>query len=296
MTNAFRVTHRSIGLRSLQGLQNNLDRVGRLQQQLSSGKEISRPSDAPTSTVASLRFRGELRTHEQYTRNAEDGLGWLGTIDSALTGSLATLRRARDLTLTGMSTGSSSPEAREAMAVEVEQLRQHLISMSNTTYLDRPVFGGTTPGQRAYDETGSYLGDDNAVTRTVGDSVQVRVDVTGPEAFGIGTNDVFSVLADIASNLRNNTAALTDDLGRLDAVTRGMQNRLADIGARYNRVEQARHTAENRILTLTSDLSGVEDIDLPKKIVEMQMQQSAYQAALGATKHVVQPSLIDFLR
>ncbi len=296
MTNPFRVTHRSVGMRALQGLQNNLDRVGRLQEQLSSGKQISRPSDSPTATVASMRFRSELRNHEQYTRNADDGLGWLGTIDSALTGSLASVRRARDLTLTGMSTGSSSQEGREAMAAEIEQLRQHLISVSNTTYLDRPVFGGTTPGQQAYDADGSYVGDANQVTRTVGDGVQVRVDVSGPEVFGTGSNQLFTVLSDIASNLRTNPAALSGDLARLDSVMGTVQNRLADVGTRYSRVEQSRNTADHRILTLTSDLSGVEDIDLPRTIVDMQMQQAAYQAALGATKHVVQPSLIDFLR
>jgi flagellar hook-associated protein 3 FlgL len=40
----------------------------------------------------------------------------------------------------------------------------------------------------------------------------------------------------------------------------------------------------------------VEDVDLPKTIMEMQLQQIAYQAALAATARVVQPSLVDFLR
>ncbi len=296
MANPFRVTHRSVGMRSLQGLQTNLERVARIQEQLSSGKQVSRPSDSPTATVASLRFRGEIRTHEQYTRNAEDGLGWLGTIDNALTGSLSAVRRVRDLTLSGMSTGSSSQEAREAMAAEIDQLREHLVSMANTTYLGRPVFGGTTPGAKAYDATGAYVGDTNDVTRTVGAGVKVRVDVSGPEVFGTGPNQLFTVLSDIAAHLRSDAGSLTPDLTRLDGVMRNVQNRLADIGTRFSRVEQARDTADSRLLTLTGDLSGVEDIDLPRTIVEMQMQQTAYEAALGATKHVVQPSLIDFLR
>ena len=46
----------------------------------------------------------------------------------------------------------------------------------------------------------------------------------------------------------------------------------------------------------TSQLSDVEDVDLPKAIMEMQLQQTSYQAALAATAKVIQPSLIDFLR
>ncbi|CAN5507264.1 hypothetical protein BH10ACT10_BH10ACT10_15510 [soil metagenome] len=40
----------------------------------------------------------------------------------------------------------------------------------------------------------------------------------------------------------------------------------------------------------------VEDADIASAIVDLQMQEVAYQAALGATSLVLQPSLLDFLR
>jgi flagellar hook-associated protein 3 FlgL len=49
-------------------------------------------------------------------------------------------------------------------------------------------------------------------------------------------------------------------------------------------------------ITLQSNLSNVEDIDLPKVMMDFQMQQVAYQAALSATAKVIQPSLADFLQ
>ena len=55
-------------------------------------------------------------------------------------------------------------------------------------------------------------------------------------------------------------------------------------------------SAESRVLAVTSQLSDIEDIDLPKVIMEMQLQQTSYQAALAASAKVIQPSLIDFLR
>ena len=57
-----------------------------------------------------------------------------------------------------------------------------------------------------------------------------------------------------------------------------------------------RQTAEDRVIGLRNSLAEVESVDLPKTIVELQMQETAYQAALGATQRVVQPSLVDFLR
>ena len=42
--------------------------------------------------------------------------------------------------------------------------------------------------------------------------------------------------------------------------------------------------------------SLVDVLDLPKTILELQLQSVAYQAALGATARVIQPTLLDFLR
>jgi flagellar hook-associated protein 3 FlgL len=294
-----RITQRSIGDRTLAGLQHNLARLGDLQQRLSSGKEISKPSDSPTGTVSAMQLRSEIRTNEQWARNAADGIGWLGTIDQTLTSSLTSVRRVRELTLSGMNSGAASQEARDAMAVEVEQLRDSLIGLANTTYLDRPVFGGTTNGSQAYAADGSYIGSaaTTGVSRTVGADAKVRVDQTGPEVFGAPGADLFTELSGLAANLRSgNTTALAANLDALDAATRTIQNKLAEVGARYNRVEQMQKAADDRVLTLKSALSGVEDIDLPKTIVELQMQQVAYQAALGATQRIITPSLADFLR
>ena len=55
-------------------------------------------------------------------------------------------------------------------------------------------------------------------------------------------------------------------------------------------------SADGKVDALTTQLSEVEDIDLPKTVSDMQMQQVAYQAALQAAAKVVQPSLVDFLR
>ena len=55
-------------------------------------------------------------------------------------------------------------------------------------------------------------------------------------------------------------------------------------------------SAQDRQISVASQLSDIEDIDLPKTIMEMQLQQTSYQAALAASAKVIQPSLIDFLR
>ncbi|GAB1694676.1 flagellar hook-associated protein FlgL [Krasilnikovia sp. M28-CT-15] len=291
-----RVTEGSITSRVMANLQRNVARSGRIQEQLSSGKQISRPSDSPTGTLSSMQLRGEARVNEQYSRNADDGLGWLGTIDDTLTSSLSRLNRARELGIMSQS-GINSSESREALAIEVENIRDSLIGLANTTYLGRPVFGGTTTGPAAYDSAGVYLGDGNQVLRTVGGNAQVPVAETGPNVFGTGPNQVFAVLTNMAANLRsNNTTALGANMDQLDVSSNLIKTTLSDVGARYNRVSQANDTAKDRLVSLKGQISDIEDIDLPKTIMDMQLQSTAYQSALAATAKVIQPSLLDYLR
>ena len=294
-----RVTQHSIASQTLSGLQMNLGRLGDLQQRISSGREISRPSDSPTGTVAAMQFRSEIRTNEQWSRNAADGIGWLGTIDQTLTSSLDSARRARDLTLQGLNSGAATSGSREAIAAELDQLRAGLVGLANTRYLDRPVFGGTMNGTQAYAPAGTYLGPASSlpVNRTVGASATVRVDQTGPEVFGPDGANLFDALESAAASLRaNDMTALRADLGALDTAMLRVQGKLSEVGANYNRVQQMARSADDRIISLKSSLSEVEDIDLPRTIVDLQMQQVAYEAALGAAQRIVTPSLADFLR
>jgi flagellar hook-associated protein 3 FlgL len=295
-----RVTQHTIATNSLANLQTNLGRVSQLQEQMTSGRVINRPSDSPTGTVSALGLRGEIRTTEQYSRNANDAVSWLGTQDTTLTSINDVLQRVRVLTLQGSNDGALGPAAREALATEVKSLRETTRGLANTTFLGRPIFGGTTSFTQAFvvDPTQKivYQGDGGEVVRRIGADATVRVDTDGQAVFGPNGSSVFDVLDKLADDLVSNPGALAGDLGALDDATLRVRTALTEVGSRFNRAEAARQAADDRVLTLRATLSGVEDIDLPHTIMDLQMQQMAYQTALGATAKALQPSLMDFLR
>ncbi|HSF26342.1 MAG TPA: flagellar hook-associated protein FlgL, partial [Actinomycetes bacterium] len=266
---SFRITQRSVAMRVLDGLQGNLERLGTTQQRLSSGKLVSKPSDSPTAAVSSMQLRAGARAQAQYSRNATDGLGWLNTIDTALTSTLDNLRRVRDLTVQGMSTGSAGPDARAAIAKEVSQIRDAVIGLANTRYLDRPVFGGTTSKSAAFSSPGAFIGDpDTTVARTIAPGTTVKVNINGEKIFAdaFGNNGALTVVANIADHLVNDPAQLSTDLGNLDLALKNITEKLATVGASVNRLETARATADLNVDTLKTQLSDVEDIDLPKTL------------------------------
>lgn len=293
-----RVTQSMMTQRSLAGLQTGLGRLSQIQEQLATGRVLNRPSDSPADTAAAMRLRSAVAAQQQFARNAQDGLGWLNTIDSTLQGANDQIRRARDLALQGIN-GATGPESRAALATEVKQIKAGLVAVANTTYLDRPVFGGTTAGSVAYQAgpPATYVGNGQPVQRTIADGVTIDVQVSGPQAFGADGNSVFDHLDALAAALTaGDESLISAGVGQLAGDMKQVTGALTEVGARTVRSEAAVQQAADSGLRLKGSLSEIENTDLPKAMVDLQLQEVAYQASLAATARVLQPSLIDFLR
>jgi flagellar hook-associated protein 3 FlgL len=244
-----------------------------------------------------MQTRAEQAATAQQARNITDAKSWLEQTDSALQEMLDTARRVRDLTVQGSSTGAQSDVSAQAIATEVKSLREGLLSLANRTIGGRPLFGGVTPGTKAYDAAGAYVGQAGPpVTRRVSDTEVVRVDTTGPEAFGPAGADLFAIVDKIATDVVSNPTNLAGHLTDLDSVMKGMLTAVADVGSRAARVEREEQVNADRSLTLSSQLAETENIDLPNTIMRLQMQQVGYEAALSATAKALQPTLLDYLR
>lgn len=292
-----RVTQNMLVDRSVGSLQGGLARLAKVQEQLSTGRVLNRPSDSPTDTTAAMRMRSSITDQNQYVRNAEDGLGWLGLVDQSLTSVTDQVRRARELALQGASSGTASANAREALATEIDGIRSALIAEGNTAYLNRPVYGGITAGAQAFDAAGSFVGVAGAVNRTVADGVTVRVDVLGTDVFGANGASVFDDLDALSTALRAGDATgIRTGLTALATRLEDLGSVQAAVGSSYARLERAADKGRDAVLDLTSSLSEVENADLPRTMVDLQMQEVVYQASLASTARVMQPSLIDFLR
>ena len=291
-----RITQNMMMDRSYNAMQTGLNRLAKTQEQLSTGRVLNRPSDSPTDTTSAMRIRASLADQKQYARNVDDGIGWLGQIDNTLTSISGQLRKAKELGLEGAN-AASGPQARQALAVEVEQIRKNLIDAANASYLGRPVFGGVVNGEKAYDDNGTFVGLPGEVSRTVARGVKVPVNVDGPAVFGPDGANLFDDLAELAASLKSgDMSALKGNLDDVDADLTRVASVLGDVGARYNRLERASQAAMELTLSLTSSLAQVENVDLAKATMDLKLNEVAYQAGLAATARLVQPSLSDFLR
>ncbi|WP_324650435.1 flagellar hook-associated protein FlgL [Georgenia sp. H159] len=313
-----RVTQLGLQRASLTHLQGNLAEMADLQHRLTTGKVITKPSDDPAGTVDAMQVRSDQRATAQYTRNAADGDAWLTTVDSALGQTLGDLHRARDLTVRGANAGALGPSSRSAIATELRATADSLLQTANTTYLGRSVFAGTSTQAafvRGPEGTVTFTGRPGAeVLRRVSDTTEVRVDAAGSEVFGQdvlnadGTlvrdpatgvpagMSVFTLLGEIANRIEAGDGDIGDSLAALDQRLSAVLAEVGSVGSRHGQVLQAQDALASREVALANRLSAVEDADLAETIVDLQLQEVSYQAALGATSRVLQPSLLDFLR
>lgn len=287
-----RVTQASISSIALQGLQSSLTRVQNLQQQLSSGKQISQPSDDPAGTSASMTFRSQQVASEQYLRNADSATGRLNVTDSTLSSLSDRVRAVRDLMVNSQN-GAISQDSRVALSKQIDSLKTEIVSLYNTTYLDRPIFGGTVTGTQAVDPTtGAYIGNDQPLETRISPDTTIRFDVKGT---AVAADVLPAALDQVSANVQG-LGATAADFDAIDSALSKLQQAIGDVGARSARIDSTRANVDSQRLDLQSRISNNEDVDLPEVIMNLQAQQVGYQAALGTAAKIMQQSLVDFLR
>jgi flagellar hook-associated protein 3 FlgL len=287
-----RVTQTSMSNAALRGLQGALGRTQHLQEQLSSGKRVSRPGDDPSATGSAMALRSQRRADEQYLRNADDAEGRLAITSDALTSLSARIRRVRELAVNA-GDAAMSDEAMAALAAEGTSSRGDVVDLYNTRWLGRPVFGGTVPGSVAIDSTGTYVGDEQPVTSRISRDAVLRTDVSGTAA---AADTLPGVIDQVVNDVLTNRSNIGNDLTALDGELSKVLRSLGDVGARAARLDTTKANVDAERLDFTARISENEDVDLPETIMNLESQKVAYQAALGSAAKVLQVSLLDFLR
>ncbi|MTV27359.1 hypothetical protein FTX61_18350 [Nitriliruptoraceae bacterium ZYF776] len=295
-----RITSEVMVNRSLERLRSRLETYDRAQTQLATGRRINAPSEDPVGSRRVLSLQGSLRSRESEMRNADDARGWLDAADSQLQSAVERLGRVRDLATRGANLLAA--DEGPALAVEIRAIIGELEGIANTKHLGRPLFGGFGGGDavtRAPDGTFEAHGTGDEVMRRVADRESVRINVTAGEWLGFASadGDVLSQLSALADALEaNDSTAVGTFLAPVERATSRVLDGLAQIGAASNRVESARSRAVDLTMTLKSELSAVQDLDIAEGIMELQIQQVAYEATLQALGKALPPSLVAFLR
>lgn len=298
-----RITHKTLANTVINNLNTSMRRMNRLQEQLSSGKAIARPSDDPAGVARAMIIHTTQNDIEQYQKNIADATTWMNVTDAALGQMEEALIKARDKVLQAANDTQGIDE-RETIARQLDQFRDELIDLGNQTYQGRYLFAGNkTTGAKpfAYDsasKTVTYGGNTarNAVEFSQG--ITMDINTHGVEIFG-PARETLQALIDLSVALRQPTVNRADIDAGLNGIDTAIDRVLSvhtDIGARVQRLQMANERYDRDKLNIESLLSKIEDTDVVQAMTDLKMQENGYRMALGSAARVIQPTLMDFLR
>ncbi len=305
---SLRVTQRILNDRVLRNISAQSRSLLQLQEQLSTGLRVNRPSDDPLAVRRGIRARSDVAINEQYTTNISTTGPHLLETESSILEANENLRRAYELALQGMNDTNSQTQ-REAISVEINQILENVLSLSNHFSNGRYIFGGTRTVAKPFEATRAtdgeissvaYLGNDQHYQIEISEGIRVDINETGTDVFAnapSGGVDVFELLVAVRENLRSGDVnALGDNLTAFKAAQEQMMIATSRIGSVESRLDRVDLNLEDSNTQLQETMSDNLDADFAEVMVELNAQSNAFQASLNAASRVIQPSLLDFVR
>ena len=289
------------------------NKISDSQVQLSQGKQLIKPSDAPDQAAVIQRMKSVMNRQESFKTSLSTLNSRLQNEDTTLKSATNLLVRAKEIAVQATN-GTLAPVNRKALAAEMQGVRDQLLSLANAkdengnflfsgSRSDKPAFGSPGPGQ-----TPVYQGDQTRMTVMVGDQRTIPINRTGTDAFvSISrTNEVsgkpegvgfFKVMDDLVAGINNsNGTAMERGVVEMTSLLNGLTLAHADIGTDMNVVAQQTSVIDDTILNIKSNLSNIEDLDYASAITKMNQQMLSLEAAQSSFSKMSQLTLFNYLK
>jgi len=305
-----RITNSLMSQSFLSNLNKNSNKVFKYQEQLSSMKQISRPSDDPLKASKILDLKNELKQNDQYKTTINASIDFTNVQDAALGSATNSLQNISRLTQQAAN-GTYNEQDRQAIKTEIENEVASMLDALNTSFGGRYVFGGQRSTEKPFTinkEDGNFSieysgsGDtiNGNVSREISRGVTVELQTDGNRLFEPkgDVGNISEVFNDLFTALENNdTRALGGDVFQsIQTTMTNTVNMRTNIGAISNRLSAAKGRNESEYLNMAMALSTNQDIDLAETYMNYTMEMTAYQAAMQMGTRILQTNIMDYVR
>ncbi len=173
--------------RGLNGMLEQQNRLAEIQERISAGNRLLRPSDDPSGAAHILRLEQSLAVTDQYQRNADNALNRLTLEESTLDSVQDSLIRIKELAISGMNPVIGD-DGRAAIAQEVRERLNELVSLANTKDSNQEyLFSGykvtTKPFTQAANGSFIYSGDQGQRALQISSGRQMMDSDSGNDTF-----------------------------------------------------------------------------------------------------------------
>ncbi|WP_333844088.1 flagellar hook-associated protein FlgL [Limnohabitans sp.] len=291
----------------LGGVQSRLTKV---QEQLSTGLQIVKPSDAPDKASLVTRLESELARQSGYQDTLKAVNVRLTAEETALKNTSDVMFRIKELAVQAAN-DTLGAQDRQSIALELGSLRDQILSLANSQDSNGNfLFSGSRAGEEAFSKDSNgriiYQGDHARMKVNVGDNRQMNLNLPGSDIFtrvvrddGKGGKvgvDFFQALDDLTQAVKTaDRTKMQRGIGEIDTLQMGVSEGLGQIGADLSVVDMQTTVLDQVVLRLQTTRSDIEDLDYTEAITRMNKDQLALEAAQSSFSKISQMSLFKFL-
>jgi flagellar hook-associated protein 3 FlgL len=240
-----------------------------------------------------MQLNNVIAENDQYIKNIGQAQDWIDGTETALNDATNILHRTVELATKGAN-GTLTQSQMGMIRDEVVQLRDHLVQLGNSSMGGRYIFSGYQTTSPAFNNNGTYLGDQNQLAIEISQGIKMDYSVPGDRAL----KESIDALDNMVKNLEaGNSAAIgTTNLSEVNKATDNLLTLRSQMGAKVTRLDLAKNRYEDLEVKHTELLSEYEDIDLAETIMELRIAETTYRTALASGARIIQPTLLDFLK
>ena len=230
--------------------------------------------------------------------------------ETALRSANDVLTRMKELSLQATN-GTQGKVEHDAIATEMQALRDQLVSLGNTrddsgNYLFSGTRVNTPAFATAADGSVVYQGDQTLTKIPAGVERQVAYSRSGTDVFSrvirddngqsvsVGFFDAIDQM--IAGVKAGDGTAMQKSVSDLDQMLSNLSVSLARTGSDQSVVQSQIDMLSETKLRVQSTLSDVQDLDYTTAVTQMNKEQMALQAAMSSFAKISGMSLFDYLR
>jgi flagellar hook-associated protein 3 FlgL len=305
-----RITTKLLNDNVINNLFTNRSKLNDLNEQLSTGKRISKPSDDPNAAINILSAKTSLEQIERYSTNIDNAQSELDITDESILSAVDVVQRAKTLATEAANATNGSTEL-DAINSEIKQLIQQIKDIANTKFGSKYIFGGLVTEEPPYTEAANgdivYNGTSSTSNyqrkAEISENITIDTNIAGDSIFGqyvagdsTRQTGLLNTLVNLSTSLENaDFDNIRASLDEFDDDLDTLLNTQATIGGTLSRLEMTKSKLEDDNVTFTKFRSNSEDIDMAKVISDIQYQETALEASLQVGANAVQSSLLDYM-
>lgn len=283
----------------------------KLQQQISTGRRISSPSEDPVASARVLEISTAQAANTKFADTRQTAQLKLNTVESNLS-SITNLLVAAQSNLVAAGNGTYSDKERGFIATELSGSLDALIGLANTKDASgNYLYAGFQTDTKPFVTTGTgttsvvnYTGDSNQQLLQVDTQRQMAINVSGDNVFQGGGNDIFTTMRSLV-NLLNTpintttpatfTTQLTAAMGQMQTSVDNVLNVRAAVGSKLNELDALETAGSDRGLQYSKSLSELQDLDYASALSDLTKNQTIMEAAQKSFVAVTGLSLFKFI-